>query len=481
MAGACVSVDDTPSTHCCNPTTGLLTEIDDDNPCNIDTCQANGTVTRTPGPDGPNAACEDGDTCTRDECLGGVCVAYSDVGNPCEDDGDCYGGSCVGDVCVCVDRPSLDLVPQASPYGDGTCYRVGDVLTVDITLEPGPTTIVGGQFFLEYDPQVLDFVSMVPGDPPFTFEVFESVDEIGGTIDYTVLVPFGSEGTTQGGILATMAFNVIDECSPYLAFRNHEPPTRLSDPNMQEVQPFLGNGGLLADVSSDGSPPTAAVCPGDVSVPPDPGVFYAVVTWPALDPATDGCDGTIPMTCSPPSGSAFPIGVTPVTCSAMDACGRASSCSFDVEVRQMTLTMDIEISPVVAAATFDRCITFELCDAAGGLLEEVDEYVTFIRSGTTAIAEDVVIEIPGGSWGCITARDPAHTLTSRAPTVLVSPDGLDYTAELRRRSVSWRALAGAGESQRRQLGRHPRPGRVSWLVLVTAESGHAVRNGTSSR
>ncbi len=40
-----------------------------------------------------------------------------------------------------------------------------------------------------------------------------------------------------------------------------------------------------------------------------------------------------PVVCSPPSGSVFPLGATTVTCTATNACGVASSCTFTVNVR----------------------------------------------------------------------------------------------------------------------------------------------------
>ena len=40
-----------------------------------------------------------------------------------------------------------------------------------------------------------------------------------------------------------------------------------------------------------------------------------------------------PIVCSPPSGSSFPLGVTTVTCTATNACGGTSSCTFTVTVR----------------------------------------------------------------------------------------------------------------------------------------------------
>ena len=46
--------------------------------------------------------------------------------------------------------------------------------------------------------------------------------------------------------------------------------------------------------------------------------------------ATDNNDGGIPVTCTPPSGSAFPPSTNTVNCTAMDAAGNTSSCSFKV-------------------------------------------------------------------------------------------------------------------------------------------------------
>jgi probable HAF family extracellular repeat protein len=57
----------------------------------------------------------------------------------------------------------------------------------------------------------------------------------------------------------------------------------------------------------------------------------AVVLYAAS--ATDDIDGTVPVTCAPPSGSTFPIGTTTVTCTATDAAGNTGSASFTVHVK----------------------------------------------------------------------------------------------------------------------------------------------------
>ncbi|TAK99169.1 MAG: DUF5011 domain-containing protein, partial [Verrucomicrobia bacterium] len=48
--------------------------------------------------------------------------------------------------------------------------------------------------------------------------------------------------------------------------------------------------------------------------------------------AEDDCSGTVTPVCNPPSGSNFAIGTNTVTCTATDASGNASTCSFTVAV-----------------------------------------------------------------------------------------------------------------------------------------------------
>ena len=52
------------------------------------------------------------------------------------------------------------------------------------------------------------------------------------------------------------------------------------------------------------------------------------------DPVTGG-EGTVNVTCSPPSGETFPIGMTPVQCTATDSLGRTGTCAFGVTVSKL--------------------------------------------------------------------------------------------------------------------------------------------------
>jgi HYR domain-containing protein len=78
----------------------------------------------------------------------------------------------------------------------------------------------------------------------------------------------------------------------------------------------------------DNTPPVLSV-PGGVSVnTTNPG--GTVVTYSAS--ANDNLDGPVPVSCSPTSGGTFPVGTTPVNCSATDSHGNSNSASFNVVV-----------------------------------------------------------------------------------------------------------------------------------------------------
>src|SRR5207247_7842806 len=73
---------------------------------------------------------------------------------------------------------------------------------------------------------------------------------------------------------------------------------------------------------NDSTPPRIS-CPQDMTVLAlSPG--GATVTYPT-PAATDNCGGNPAVTCTPASGSSFPIGSTPVSSTARDDCAHAAS------------------------------------------------------------------------------------------------------------------------------------------------------------
>jgi hypothetical protein len=82
----------------------------------------------------------------------------------------------------------------------------------------------------------------------------------------------------------------------------------------------------------------------------------AVVTFDVS--ATDLVDGSVPTTCSTPSGSTFPLGSTLVTCHASDLRENGSSAMFEVVVTDST----------APALTLPGTITAEATSAAGAVI-----------------------------------------------------------------------------------------------------------------
>jgi hypothetical protein len=76
--------------------------------------------------------------------------------------------------------------------------------------------------------------------------------------------------------------------------------------------------------------PPVAICPTNLVVSADAGQSgKSNVTWEVA--ASDNCVVTSVVS-EPPSGSAFPVGVTTVQCTATDASGNTNACNFTVTV-----------------------------------------------------------------------------------------------------------------------------------------------------
>lgn len=81
----------------------------------------------------------------------------------------------------------------------------------------------------------------------------------------------------------------------------------------------------------DTKPPQISGLPGGQKVTAtSPGGAIVSYVQPS---AIDNVDGSTPVTCSPRSGSVFPVGKTVVTCSASDAAGNKSSRTFAITVK----------------------------------------------------------------------------------------------------------------------------------------------------
>ena len=120
--------------------------------------------------------------------------------------------------------------------------------------------------------------------------------------------------------------------TPTNSFKVNVPANGVLVVNVHEITASGGCSGYTVNVDglvcdTAGSGPCAAcqiTCPANITKNNDPNQCGAVVTYPA--PTTTGTCGTV--TCSPASGSFFPVGTTTVTCSTT----AGPSCTFTVKV-----------------------------------------------------------------------------------------------------------------------------------------------------
>jgi hypothetical protein len=110
-------------------------------------------------------------------------------------------------------------------------------------------------------------------------------------------------------------------------------------------------------VVNDAVPPVFTYCPPDVQVS---GTGPQAVTWP--DPiAEDNCGAAPTVACDPTSGATFPVGTTPVICTATDACGNEAVCAFTVTVLADGYAYaELQWTDAACPAPATRCITFVL-------------------------------------------------------------------------------------------------------------------------
>lgn len=123
---------------------------------------------------------------------------------------------------------------------------------------------------------------------------------------------FGDAGVLRSGVSATRSLT-LDRVGRLVA-----------------AGELSGTGGSIARFllpALDDTPPVIEVADVEVDATSADGAIVAFV-----DDATDG-DEPVPVSCTPPANSLFPIGVTVVTCTATDAAGNTGSASFVVHVR----------------------------------------------------------------------------------------------------------------------------------------------------
>lgn len=137
----------------------------------------------------------------------------------------------------------------------------------------------------------------------------------------------------------------------------------------------------------DNTPPVFANCPSNLTVNTDVDLCGANVIY--STPVATDCNSpvTVVLTSGIASGSSFPLGTTPITFTATDACNNASTCTFNITV------VDSDIPTLICPSTPVTVCAGTTCNWTGNA-SVVPVYIencpgssiTYSISGTTIVA-----------------------------------------------------------------------------------------------
>jgi hypothetical protein len=149
--------------------------------------------------------------------------------------------------------------------------------------------------------------------------------------------------------------------------------------------------------------------------------------------ASDLVDGSITPSCTPASGFAFPVGTTPVTCTATDAHGNSAGASFAVTVTDHTapaLTLPTQVTtPATTAAGAVVMFTASAVDLVDGTrpVSCVPASGSVFALGTTTVAcsaADLHGNAASGSFTVlVTPKDPKPPKVTAPKNIRVEATG----------------------------------------------------------
>ncbi|WP_437636472.1 DNRLRE domain-containing protein [Sorangium sp. So ce854] len=194
--------------------------------------------------------------------------------------------------------------------------------------------------------------------PPPVFDLDLRLDcgtgAVGDTTEPALSVPddLVIEATGAGGAVATFTVSAIDDADGAVPVICTTPPGSTLPIGVTIVHCYALDGtgnldyGTFAVIVEDTTAPILTV-PGAMTVEPA-GPWGAELAFAPV--ALDAVDGVVPAACSPAPGTALPVGLTTVTCSATDAAGNTSIASFDVNVLEW-----VDSDADAVSDTFDNC------------------------------------------------------------------------------------------------------------------------------
>ncbi len=312
---------------------------------------------------------------------------------------------------------------------DDACYQPGDTVTATVSMKDLGADAAGFQAFLDYDDSVLTFTGWSYTAVPFGLPVLDTLATVNpnpGELNLASGIDQlnGQVPSSADAALVELTFTVSgpDDCAAadLLTFRNHAPPTRLTDLQGQELLPLTLTDAPAIEI--DGTPPSLT-CPADLTVNTDPGVCEASVTVTPPSP-TDNC-GVESLTFERSDNAAltlsdpFPLGVTTITWTATDCAGNVSVCV-------QTVTVEDNEAPIVTAGSIDSCYSdvataesaaIAATTATDNCTATIDLVITAATTGTCDAEITVTVTDESGN------SDTAiyNTRIDNAPPVITCP------------------------------------------------------------
>jgi uncharacterized repeat protein (TIGR01451 family) len=176
------------------------------------------------------------------------------------------------------------------------------------------------------------------------------------------------------------------------------------------------------------------VCPTNLVITADPGQCAATnVTF--VVSATDNC-GVTNLVTVPPSGSAFPVGITTVTNFATDSSGNTSSCTFTVTVQDTEAPSITCPGNIVVAADPGQCsksnVTFVVTasdNCSGVTVVSIPPSGSTFFIGTT-IVTNIATDASGNQTVCtFSVSASSVTVIDNQPPVITCPSDLVLTTD----------------------------------------------------
>lgn len=119
----------------------------------------------------------------------------------------------------------------------------GENLTIELRMSDlGGQFAAGFQAFLSYDPNYLTFVSGAYASTPFGLPIITPITASGGLIDVASGInSFGGQiPTNSDAVLVNFTFTAVQgACAPTIRFRDHTPPTRISNAAGLPILPLV--------------------------------------------------------------------------------------------------------------------------------------------------------------------------------------------------------------------------------------------------